>query len=443
MEYTARARWTPLALIKRHERPLLTIMDQGLVSITSFATNFILMRKFVPGSDDYAYYTLAFNLMIWIAEFHAALVFTPHTILSPRKSGAALKRFHGSTLLHHFGVSIFAIIGLLIGAIVTRNVELGLSNTLLILAAGTLVIGLRNYARPYSFTARKPAMAVGMDFAVCILQIGLILLLSWMQKLNVVTSLAAIAAASALPAIIWLLVNRTGFAPSVNHATADLRDEWPNTKWVLLSGVVWVAGMQLYPWLIKSMHGNQEVKLWGACYALAAIANPLLMGLQSFTGPRIAEAFTERSQKKFCLYVYQTAIWTSLLMIGPAILLSIYASPALTWLSHGEFTGHQIAISIICGAIVLQGITFTISRGLFALHRADLDLYCNFGPLVLMFTLGAWLTWRYETTGAAASLLIAQVLSVGSRGILFYLTSGKPVKEVPTTEFPTDIPGEP
>ncbi len=404
---------------RTHGRALLTIFDQGLVSIASFVTNFLVLHHFADDKEHLAYYALAFNLMIWVAEFHATLVFTPLTILSPRRSGEELRRFHGSTLLQHFGVSIVAMVAFLIAAVIVRPGDRDMSQALIALAGGVVVIGLRNYARPFAFTMRRPLSAVLVDLAVCILQIGGVLVLAKINRLTAATAVGVIALASALPAVLWLFANRERFSPSIGRSIEDIRIEWPLTRWVFFSGMVWNAGMSLYPWLINTVSGTIQVAVWFACYQLAAVANPLLMGLQNFIGPRIAEAFTERDVSAFKRFVVKTAGYTFLLMLGPAVLLSIFASPLLEWISRGEFVGHQLAIALLCAAILLQSVTFTLSRGLFALHRADLDLYCNFGPLILLFTGGAWLTHRYGADGAAMSMLIAQVLSSGSRAILF------------------------
>ena len=159
--------------------------------------------------------------------------------------------------------------------------------------------------------------------------------------------------------------------------------------------------------------------VWGACYQLACVANPLMMGMQNFIGPRIAEACIEMPPREFTRHVYRIALFTALLMAGPAILLSIYADPALAWLSKGKYTGHSLAITLLCAGIVVQAITFTLSRGLFALKRADLDLYCNFLPLLTLLTFGVWATHAYGVAGAAGSLLVAQFLSATSRAVLF------------------------
>lgn len=402
-----------------HNRAFLTLADQGLVSLASFATSFLVIRHMADDQEHIAYLTLAFNLMIWVAEFHATLVFTPLTILSPKRTGEALRRFHGSTLLQHFWVSILAMVGFAIAAVVVRSTDRDMSQTLFALSAGMLAIGLRNYARPFAFTIRKPGGAVLLDGAVCVLQVGGVLLFAWYGNLTAAKAIGVIALASAAPALVWLVWHRRRFAPSSKQAWADIKMEWPLTRWMFLSGLVWNAGMQLYPWLIAALSGKIEVAIWFACYQLAAVANPLLMGLQNFIGPRIAEAHAERDHASFIRFVYKTAAATAGLMLGPSVLLAIFASPLLIWISRGAFDGHRMAIMLLCAAVLLQSITFTMSRGLFALHRADLDMYCNFGPLVLLFTVGAYLTWHHGATGAAASMLMAQIVGSIARAVLF------------------------
>ena len=53
------------------------------------------------------------------------------------------------------------------------------------------------------------------------------------------------------------------------------------------------------------------------------------------------------------------------------------------------------------------------------MHRADIDLYCNSLPLLILFTIGIAATRQHGVAGAAASLLIAQFLSASSRAVLF------------------------
>ncbi len=405
---------------------LVTLFDQGLVSIASFVTNFLLLHHFSDAKSHYAYYTLAFNLMIWAAELQNTLVITPHTILTPRLRGAALRRFHGSTLVQSIVVSIGTMLLTAVGGLIAVGRDRELSLVLFALAAGAVAIGLRNYARPYAFAARRPTVAAILDLAVSALQIGGVLLLAYTDALSAWTAVATVGAAAAVPSLVWLFVQRHHFHPRLGHAIEDYKIEWPNTRWVFLSGMLWNGGMQLYPWLILICSGQPEVAVWGACYQLACVANPLMMGLQNFIGPRIAEAYAEMNRGAFASYVAKIATFACLLMTGPAVLLSIYADTALQWLTKGQYQGHQQAITLLCAMIVFQAITFTLSRGLFALNRADLDLYCNILPLLILFTLGIWATTAHGVDGAAASMLAAQLLSGLSRGVFFFWALKRP-----------------
>jgi len=397
----------PARTLIGRSRVFITLFDQALVSVASFFTNFLLLRHFAHDSEHYAYYTLAFNLMIWAAEFQAMLVLTPHTMRTPRLGGQALRRFHGSTLLQSTGVSLLTGAGMLIAAMMASGRDVQMSYVLLALAAGALVIGLRNYVRPYLFAAKSPMTAVAVDLTAAVLQIGGLLVLQKMGYLSAWSAILIMAIAAAVPSLIWLIWARRLFSPSVSVSITDFKQDWSITRWVFLSGMTWNIGMQLYPWLIVWTRGKEDVAIWGACFQLACVANPLLMGLQNFIGPRIAEAHVELSSHDFARHVYKTCVKTSLLMTGPAIVLSVFADDALRWITHGQFTGHATTITLLCAAIVVQAGTFTLSRGLFAMQRADIDMYCNLLPMGVLFTIGFWATSHYGVSGAAASMVIA------------------------------------
>jgi O-antigen/teichoic acid export membrane protein len=417
-------------------RVFITLFDQALVSIASFFTNFLLLRHFAGDSEHYAYYTLAFNLMIWAAEFQAMLVLTPHTMRTPRLSGRQLRQFHGSTLLHSTAVSLLTSAGMLISAVIAAGHDVQMSHVLLALAGGLLVIGLRNYVRPYLFAAKSPMTAVAVDLTAAVVQIGGLLLLQRAGHLNAWSAILMTAVAAAIPSLIWLFTARRRFEPHLGNALVDFKQDWIVTRWVFLSGMTWNIGMQLYPWLIASTRDKQDVAMWGACFQLACVANPLLMGLQNFIGPRIAEACVELSSRAFVKHVYKTCLTTTFLMTGPAVVLSIFADDALHWITRGQSSGHAVTITLLCTAIVIQAGTFTLSRGLFAMQRADIDMYCNTLPMVVLFTVGLWATSHYGIAGAAASMVLAQVLAVASRAIWFGIAAKK---QTPPTHPAFDV----
>lgn len=430
--------------VKQSHRALFTLADQGVVSVANFVANVVIARYFgafgEPGKANYAEYTLAFNLMLWIGELHVSIVHTPHTMHSPKLAGDNLRRFHGSTLIQHFILSFLAMVALFCASpFASHWGDAAMGKALIALAIGTAFIGLRNYLRPYQFALRSPLPALVVDIFVCLIQIGGLLALKQMGKLTTESALLTLAIAAGLPSILWLVVQRKRFTFSMGGLREGFLGHWSNTRWILISSLVWNAGMLMYPWLIASIRGKQDVALWGYCYQLAAIGNPMLMGLQSFVGPRIAEAYAERTPREFRHFVYRAGTVTLLLMIGPAVLLCSFSGVLLHWISKGAYSWEPVAIIAISAAIVLQAGTFALSRGLFAIHRGDLDLYANFGPLVVMFALGVPLVKYFGASGAALSLLAAQLMSNGLRTILFRYAFSKHQEPALKIEEPPEM----
>ncbi len=399
------------SLQQRSTRVAVTLADQFVVSATNFVTGIIIMRA--AGQEQFGLYTLAFSLMVLLAELHAALIFTPHTIYTPRLHGKRLRSFHGSTLMHQFAVSAAATIALLGAATVATALDhKPLATVLLALSAGAIAISLRNYARPYAFAARRPAQALILDIAVGTIQIGALLAIWHFHNLNAWIAVAIVGIASAIPSIFWLARNRDCFLPTVNRSLADLKRNWKQARFIFASGVVWTLGINLYPWLVLALTDMHTVGLWGACFALAAIANPLVMGLQNVVGPGVAHAHAERSPQAFRRYVLLAALSGSLVLVPIAIALFLYGDIAMRTLYGSEWTGHGFAIMCIVLAMMMHIAGYALSRGLFAIERADLDLLANLAPVLVLLTLGIWLVRTHQVDGAAISMLVAQSIAM-------------------------------
>jgi O-antigen/teichoic acid export membrane protein len=64
-------------------------------------------------------------------------------------------------------------------------------------------------------------------------------------------------------------------------------------------------------------------------------------------------------------------------------------------------------------------LAFSYSRALFAIERADLDFYVNCIAVAVMLTLGLWAVRHFGPTGAAMSLLTANLATAVARYVGF------------------------
>jgi hypothetical protein len=65
-------------------------------------------------------------------------------------------------------------------------------------------------------------------------------------------------------------------------------------------------------------------------------------------------------------------------------------------------------------------LAFNVSRGLFAIERADADFMVNFIPLAVLLTAGVALAREHGVMGAAHGLALANATGLLARGAAFW-----------------------
>ena len=197
--------------------------------------------------------------------------------------------------------------------------------------------------------------------------------------------------------------------------------------------MLWVAGLYAYPWLIISFGGERAAGVWGVCFALANLGNPLIMGIQNIMGPAIAHAHADRDAAGFRAFVFRcTGVFIALVLPASA-LMAFFAEWLITHINGGQYAGNGHITAILALTMFLQGLSFPTSRGLFSLNRSGLDMLANVGPLIVLAAVGAILVRHYGVTGAAVGLVLAQAVGSMMRVIAFIRASRVP--PAPTTDF--------
>lgn len=417
----------------RYIRTLLTLFDQGVVSIATYATGVLVSRS---GEVQFGWYFLVFTLWIFGTELHNSLVSTPQMLRLPGLRGNRAKSFNGSILIHQFAISLLATIVLAVAAGVLYLVAgfqhddrvRGYALVSLMGAISVAPMALRNFARNHCFTVRDPMTVTMLDFGVSVLQLGGIVLAfsSHLLATHWWLAVVIVAIANLFASLMWLSMARQAFAPDFRRAWIDFKRNWPAARYIYLSSTLWTAGTYLYPWFISLISGAKHAGIWGVCFTLANLGNPLIMGIQNIMGPSIAHAFTDRPLAAFRTYVLKCSVLFMLVGSIGAIAMALAAEFLIQRLNGGAYAGYGRVTGLLAFTMLLQGLSFPTSRGLFSLHRAKLDMYSNIGPLAVLAALGAVLIHRYDVMGAAICLVIAQVIGSISRILFFLSASAEP-----------------
>lgn len=406
-------------------RVVLTLADQGVVSVATFLTGVMVSRATQAGFGMYA---LVLTLWVFAGEAQNSLVATPQMLRLPRLNAQQARRFNGSLLVHQFALAAVITLGLLVASAILFAIEgtpsgLGLHGYSLVTLVTALSVGpiaLRSFARSFCFATRDVPGAFALDLATSVLQLAGIAAIFFGGHLDHWwLAVVVLAGANLISAAAWTWMARDRFAIDARRALVDLRRNWAVGRFIFASSMLWAAGVQAYPWMISLMAGPRQAGIWGACNALASLGNPLLMGVQNLMGPAIAHAHAKHDLAAFRRYVLRCTVAFVAVVVPPCVLLAAGSNFLLTHINGGDYAGNGTVAGTLAAMLVLQGISFPTSRGLFSLGRAGIDTMANVGPLVVLALIGPLFVSRHGVLGAAVSLLVAQAAGSAVRFAAF------------------------
>jgi O-antigen/teichoic acid export membrane protein len=410
-----------------------TLIDQGVVSATNFITGVLIGRS--CAKEEFGLYMLGLSILMVASDLQASLIATPYMIHYPHLDAQRKGTYTGSTLVHQAALSIIMVCllllggGLVHGGFGPREAEPVLGT---LVTAGLLIM-FREYVRRMCFAHLRMNDALVVDTAVSVLQLAGIAAFAYFGLLNAVRSFAVIGLAGCIVAGFWLASNRGMFVVDRSRIVPDLKENWSFGRWVFLSGLLWSLSMQLYPWVLTVYHGAAATGVWAACLGVANLANPVMLGVQNYLGPKIARVLAERGPRALGRFTVKSTAVFAALMLPFTLAALLFGSAIITLVYGGKYAGAGAVIGMLGLNLAAQALAFPVSRALFAARRADLDCAVNLVTLIFMFTAGLWLVRRYGATGAAAGLLAANILATLVRtGVFMKLAAGDGIRTVTT-----------
>ncbi len=398
---------------------VITLADQVVASATNFLTGVIIGRACTK--EQFGLYMLGFSIILFVMSLQTSLILTPYMVYSPRLKPGEHARYTGSTLIHQLGLSAFAIVALAAGGVA---LSFGIGPQGLAPVVWTLVVVitfilLRENIRRISFANLCFKTALILDSGVAVVQICGLLLLAYLGLLSASMAYWVVGLACGFAAVGWIVRMRTTFALQFTRAISDLVQNWTFGKWVFASGLLWTLSMGLYPWILTAFHGTASTGVWAACFGIAAIGNPLLVGMQNILGPKIAHSYAEGGALALRRFVFKASAVFSLLITPFCVALLVFGGSLVVIIYGDKYAGNGLVVSVLALNLMVSTVTFSFSRALFAMGRADVDFAVNFVSLFVLLTLGLWLVKAFGPLGVACGLLAGNTAASAVRYLLF------------------------
>ena len=410
---------------------IVALANQAVASATNFLTGVIIGRACTK--EQFGLYMLGFSIVLFIVDLQTSLISTPYMVYSPHLKGSARAQYTGSTLIHQGALSGLAILALAVGGVVlSLGVgPQGLTPVVWVLAAVITFIMLREHVRKVCFASLQMKTALIFDSCVAFVQISGLLLLTYLGVLSASMAYWVVGLACGLATVGWLIRMRKTFVLRIKQAISDFRRIWSFGKWIFACCLIWVLSVNLYLWILLAFHGIASTGLWAACFGVAAIGNPLLIGVRNFLGPKIVHSYAEGGALGLRRFVFKACAVFSLMITPFCVLLLVFGGSLVVIIYGNKYTGNGLVVSILALNLLVSTFAFSFSRALFAIERADVEFAVNFVALFVLLTLGLWLVKAFGPIGAACGLLAGNTASTAVRYLLFSrLVTRVSIKEI-------------
>lgn len=397
-------------------RGLIALCDQGVVSVTNFATAMIIGR--VCGKEELGVFTLAWTLIALVTGVSATLTTTPYTVFGPHLSRSRRRRYLGSIVVHQLLLAVLFALAMAAGAFLAswRGWVSGtISNVVATTAAVIVFISLREFVRGVSFAELRSGWALTVDVIACLAQVAGMLLLLHFGALTASRTLALLGISSAVAVGIWFALHRRAFLSDPRLYAPELKRNWAFSKWVLGSAVTWQSATYLYPWMLTAFHGTSVTGVWAACCAIVAAGNPVLLGLSNHVSPRIANVYAAGGISEMKRYVHRSSLVFAALLLPLVLVLAIFGERIVTGVYGKTYTGTASVVLLLAVNMLINSLANPYSQGLFNLRCAKADMFVNVVSVALLFAAGIPAVKSYAALGAATALLASSSLAAGIR----------------------------
>jgi O-antigen/teichoic acid export membrane protein len=400
--------------VSRLSRPLAALIDQAVVSGTSFLVT-VLVGRFA-GEQQLGLYSLGFTLIILACGVQESLVVIPYTVFAPRAAAKRRTRFAGSALLQSVVASL-AMSGCLAvaGLALTAPRLPQFAPVVAVLLAAVPMILLREFARRFAFAQMRFATALAIDGAVTAAQLTVLFTLAASGKLSAAAALAIHGGCCGVVGLGWFFIFRRHFSLARDEIAVDWRQSWGLGSWLLAGHVTGITQAYALHWCLAFVLGAETTGGFAAAMTIVSLANPFILGAGNLLMPVTAHTFANSGSAGVWRLAVRSTRWLAAGLTLFSLSAAFAGDRALAIVYGGQFGGQIPTVTLLALAISVAALGLSAEHGLRASDRPRAIFAANFLALIVTLGLAACLVPTYRNLGAAASLLAGNLVGSSMR----------------------------
>ena len=406
------------------------VADQVLIS----GTNFLLMILLARGLSTEAFggFSLIYSVLLFANALQSALVTQAHNVLGVRYQGEEYARYTTSAAI--FQLVLVASLSLLALAAWTFAHISALSEAPLLLALVPSILGwqLQEFARRVLYTERRLAAAFANDLISYGCQSLVIASLWWMEALTAPLALYALAATSAVAAIVGGWQIRGSLCRRVDPAA--FRENWHYGKWLTASAFVghWLSA-EAFTYMAAAMLGVAAAGILRAVNLVFGPTRVLYYVFLTMLPIRFSRTLAEDGAPALRAQLRKVHLVAIPTIGGYCLLVAVFAEPLLRLFFGDKYAGNGSVLMLYAALTFFVFMSMIVTAALLANRQTRHVFLSQLLAGVLAIPVGATLIYAVGVRGAVLGM-IANNLALYAI-LNFYLSrSVAPSPSVPREE---------
>ncbi len=407
-------RWRGVAL--KHKDALLCLVDQGVVSIAGFSTSVLIGRS---NPEELGVYFIAWSIVFFIRGFQEQMISVPYTIFHHQHEHD-LAGYRGSCMLQQFGLMVLAFL-FIAGMTLAASfgwLESSMVSPLIVLLILMPAILMREIVRQYGFTHQENVSVLVIDSAITTLQIGGLLVLGFIGLLTGASAWALIGVSCLLTLVMWYFKKCPEVKIKKNRLRPDWNQNWGFGKWAMGGQLVGSLPTYILPWMLVAAAGTEGTGFFAAVATLTGVANIFNTGMANFLTPRAAQVYADEGALGLRRVVIRATL-VFIFAIGTFIaLLAVFGEQLAVQLYGAQYTGLQMAITVMGLVTLCDSFAIVASNGLFVMEKIKANFWVDVILMLVSITAAILLINSFGLLGAVWASLVGSFTSALLRFVL-------------------------
>jgi O-antigen/teichoic acid export membrane protein len=412
-------------------KSILSILDQGLVSGTTFITSVLIGR--LCGQDILGIYFLAWSIIVFVRGVGDTIIGAPYMVFCQKFRGAALQAYRGSTFVQQLALAFtsFSILLFVILLLILQGTTVSTVSAAVSLLGALPILMIREHLRRLCLAHQDLNGVLFLDGLVAVIQIGSLLVLGYFYLLTVPVIYGVVTVACAIACCGLFFSGRYRFSMNRGQWLSDLRLNWSFARWALVTFLLGCSAPFIVPWLLNAVSGVSSTGLFAACMTIIGFCRVVVTGLTNLAVPRAAQALAEGG----IIRLKQILPTTTIMFAGPCLVFcfaALFAGQSIVLFFYGtQFETAGPVVAVLSFWFLANTVGVVAGSSLWAMERPDANMVADI--LVIIVTLAAtlYLVDSFGALGAAYGMLCGAVFgSVARWAAMFFLFhQSKPEKD--------------